>query len=51
MTPDGRYILAENQDSDSVVTLKIEDDGTLTPTGSVLELPAPVCIQWMPVGG
>jgi len=51
MTPDGRYILAENQDSDSVVTFKIEDDGTLTPTGSVLELPAPVCIQWMPVGG
>ncbi len=49
ITPDGKFLLAENQDSDSIVTFKREDDGTLTPTGSVLSVPAPVCLQWLAV--
>ena len=49
--PDGQFLLAENQDSDTVVTFRRESDGTLTATGSVLEVPALVCSQFMPVGG
>ena len=51
ITPDGEFLLAENQNSGTIVTFKRESDGTLTATGSVIEVPAPVCIQFMPVGG
>ncbi len=51
ITPDGAFLLAENQNSDTIVTFKRESDGTLTATGAVIEVPAPVCIQFMPVGG
>ncbi|MDP6667344.1 MAG: lactonase family protein, partial [Dehalococcoidia bacterium] len=51
ITPDGAFLLAENQNSDTIVTFKRESDGTLTATGSVIDVPAPVCIQFMPVGG
>jgi 6-phosphogluconolactonase len=51
ITPDGKFLLAENQNSGTIVTFKRESDGTLTATGSVIEVPAPVCIQFMPVGG
>ncbi|MBN4059337.1 lactonase family protein [Dehalococcoides mccartyi] len=51
ITPDGAFLLAENQNSGSIVTFKRESNGTLTATGSVIEVPAPVCIQFMPVGG
>jgi 6-phosphogluconolactonase len=51
ITPDGAFLLAENQNSGTIVTFKRESDGTLTATGSVIEIPAPVCIQFMPVGG
>ncbi|MCI0775813.1 MAG: beta-propeller fold lactonase family protein, partial [Chloroflexi bacterium] len=51
ITPDGAFLLAENQNSDTIVTFKRESDGTLSATGSVIEIPAPVCIKFMPVGG
>ena len=51
ITPDGKFLLAENQNSDTIATFKRESDGTLTATGSVIEIPAPVCIQFMPVSG
>ena len=34
ITPDGQFLLAENQDSGNIVTFKRESDGTLTATGS-----------------
>ncbi len=49
ITPDGKFLLAENQDSDSIVSFKREDDGTLTPTGSVINVPAPVCLQFLAI--
>ncbi|MQG88302.1 MAG: lactonase family protein [SAR202 cluster bacterium] len=49
ITPDGNFLLAENQDSDTIVSFKIEDDGTLTPTGSVINIPAPVCMQLLSI--
>ena len=51
ITPDGRFVLAENQDTGTVVTFNRNADGTLEATGSVIDVPAPVCIQFMPVGG
>lgn len=51
ITPDGAFLLAENQNSDTIVTFKRESDGTLTATGSVINVPAPVCLQFLPVGG
>jgi 6-phosphogluconolactonase len=45
ITPDGKFLVAENQDSDTIVSFKREKDGTLTPTGSVINVPAPVCLQ------
>jgi len=47
ITPDGKFLLAENQDSDSIVSFKREADGTLTPTGSIINVPAPVCLQFL----
>lgn len=49
ITPDGKFLLAENQDSDTIVSFKREDDGTLTPTGSVINVPAPVCMQFLAI--
>lgn len=42
ITPDGRYLLAANRDSDNLVSMRIEVDGTLGETVSVVACPAPV---------
>ena len=49
ITPDGKFLVAENQDSDTIVSFKREKDGTLTPTGSVISVPAPVCLQFLAI--
>ncbi len=47
VTPDGKFVLAANQHSDSVVTLAVnENTGRLEPTGHELRIPKPVCIQF-----
>lgn len=51
ITPDGKFLVAENQDTDNIVTFKRNGDGTLTPTGSEIKVPAAVCIQFMTAGG
>ncbi|MDR0270735.1 lactonase family protein [Paenibacillus sp.] len=41
----GGYVLAANQNSNTIVSFKIDKvSGRLTPTGFVLEVPKPVCI-------
>ncbi|MEI0736187.1 beta-propeller fold lactonase family protein [Paenibacillus sp. JTLBN-2024] len=41
----GGYVLAANQNSDSVVSFRIDkESGRLTPTGHTLSLPKPVCV-------
>lgn len=48
--PSGRYLLAENQATHSVVVFRIDSDtGELTPTGSQIEVGAPVCVRFLPV--
>jgi 6-phosphogluconolactonase len=45
----GHYLLAANQDSDSIVVFRIDPaTGALHPTGQVVEVPRPVCMRFMP---
>jgi 6-phosphogluconolactonase len=47
--PSGQFLLVANQQSDSVVTFRIDQKtGNLTPTGQVTEIPAPVCLKFIP---
>ena len=47
--PTGRFLLAENQGSDTIVPFRIDQKtGRLTPTGQVVEgVGAPVCIKFV----
>ena len=46
-TASGKWLLAENQDSDSIVVFRIDpQSGKLTPTGHKLEVPMPVCAKF-----
>jgi 6-phosphogluconolactonase len=46
--PTGRFLLAGNQDSHSVVVFRIDpDSGRLTPTGHTLEVGSPVCVKFV----
>lgn len=47
--PGGRFLLAANQNSDTVVIFRIDPQtGRLTPTGAKVEVPAPVCVKFLP---
>jgi 6-phosphogluconolactonase len=47
--PTGTFLLVEHQHSDSVAVFSInEADGALSKTGTTLEVPSPVCLQWLP---
>lgn len=46
--PNGKFLLACNQDSDSIHVLRISaKDGTLEATGKHIEIPMPVCVKMM----
>ncbi len=48
--PSGRFLLAANQNSDAVATFRIDEQtGKLTAVGDLLEIPAPVCLKFIPV--
>jgi 6-phosphogluconolactonase len=47
--PTGTYLLAANQSSDSIVVFRIDPrTGAPTPTGNTAEVPAPVCVRFLP---
>ncbi len=47
--PSGKFLLAAGQDSNNIVVYAVNPDtGALTPTGSEVNVPAPVCIRMMP---
>ena len=47
--PTGQYLIAANQNSDNVVVFRVDGKtGKLNPTGQVLTVGAPVCIQFLP---
>lgn len=46
ITPDGQFLLAANQDSDNIVTFKInQETGRLEDTGLEVTVPTPVCLK------
>lgn len=48
LTPDERYLWAANRDSDNLVVFERDPaSGRLTPTGTVINMPAPVCLTWL----
>ena len=47
--PTGNYLLAANQDSESVIIFKRDKEtGLLTKTGKEIHIPRPVCLQMIP---
>jgi 6-phosphogluconolactonase len=45
--PTGRFLLAANQESGNIVVFRIDAaTGRLTPTGEVVQVPAPVCVAF-----
>lgn len=44
ISPDGRFLLSANQDSNNLVVYAIAVDGSLTPTGTEVTIPSPVCV-------
>ncbi len=45
LDPTGAFLLVANQDSDNVVTFRIDQtSGTLAATGSIAQVPTPVCL-------
>ena len=47
--PTGSYLIVANQDGNSLVVFRINaETGQLTPTGSRVEVPSPVCVKMIP---
>jgi 6-phosphogluconolactonase len=52
IAPGSRFVLVANQDNDSVVVFRLDaGNGSLTPTGHVVRVSKPVCVQFVPVTG
>ena len=48
LDPTGKWLLAENQGSDNIVLFGVDaKTGRLTPTGQVVEVGSPVCVQFV----
>lgn len=46
--PSGNFLLVANQDTDNIVIFSINHQtGLLTDTGKRIDVPAPVCVQWI----
>lgn len=43
--PDGKWLIAENQNSDTVVVFSISPDGSLSPANSKIAVGKPVCLR------
>jgi 6-phosphogluconolactonase len=50
--PTGQYLFAANQESNNIVQFRIDTGtGELRPTGTVLDLPSPVCVAFHDASG
>jgi 6-phosphogluconolactonase len=50
--PSGHFLLAENQASNTIVIFQINSKtGELQATGQALDVPSPVCVRFMSIGG
>ena len=49
LTPDGRWLLCANRDTDNVVIFRVDPKtGRLTPTGHQITVPQAVCVLFAP---
>jgi 6-phosphogluconolactonase len=49
LSPDGRWLVCANMESNNVVSFKVDaTTGRITPTGSVVTAPQPVCVLFAP---
>ena len=49
IAPDGKWLLAENQDSNNIVIFKLDaNTGHLTATGQQIQMDTPTCIEFVP---
>lgn len=46
LSPDGRWLIAANQESNSIVVFRVGDDGMPVQTGSQISISKPVCIKF-----
>ena len=46
LTPDGQYLVVANQDTDNLVSFKVEATGLLSPTGHTVKVGTPVCVKF-----
>src|SRR4029434_3592011 len=50
IVPTGAWLLAENQDSDTIVVFRIDAaTGRLDASGDVIQAPSPVCLKFLPI--
>lgn len=50
--PTGQFLLAANQGSNTLVLFRIHPQtGELQPTGQTVQVPTPVCVKFLPLGG
>ena len=45
--PTGQFLLVANRNTNDIHTFKIEKDGMLTPVGTPVKMPQPVCIKFL----
>src|SRR5262249_31904436 len=49
--PTGRFLIVGSQDGHKLIVFKIDlEGGGLTPTGQTVDVPAPVCVKFVPKG-
>ncbi len=47
LSPDGKFLLAANQDTDNIITFKVDPEtGQLEDTGYEVQVPMPVCLKF-----
>ncbi|MEK7834459.1 MAG: beta-propeller fold lactonase family protein, partial [Acidobacteriota bacterium] len=47
--PTGQFLLVGNQNSNTIATFKIDEQtGKLSQQGDLLEIPAPICLKFIP---
>lgn len=46
ISPDGKFLLAANQNSDNIISFAIASNGSLTDTGHEFKINTPVCIKF-----
>ena len=47
VTSDGKFLVVGHKETDEIETLKVNEDGTLAPTGHIIKADTPCCIRFL----